>query len=76
MQLLRISLIVMAKDAGNPPMSSETTIIINIIDENDHDPLVTLTPVYPSSKNKSGRQSIASTYRTKCGSPSCVGQGK
>jgi len=48
-----IRLKIKATDGGSPSMSSECDVLIKIMDENDHDPRITLTPIRPSDANKS-----------------------
>ncbi|KAJ0050411.1 hypothetical protein NL108_003635 [Boleophthalmus pectinirostris] len=36
----RISFVVQAKDSGKPPLSSNATVILNILDENDNPPII------------------------------------
>ncbi|XP_054635851.1 protocadherin-18a isoform X1 [Dunckerocampus dactyliophorus] len=42
----RISFVVQAKDAGKPPLVSNATIILNILDENDNPPVIVVPQLW------------------------------
>ncbi|TKS69216.1 Protocadherin-18 Precursor [Collichthys lucidus] len=42
----RISFVVQAKDAGKPPLLSNATIILNILDENDNPPVIVVPQLW------------------------------
>ncbi|XP_049576485.1 protocadherin-18a isoform X1 [Syngnathus scovelli] len=42
----RISFIVQAKDAGTPPLLSNATIVLNILDENDNPPVIVVPQLW------------------------------
>ncbi|XP_077381138.1 protocadherin-18a isoform X1 [Festucalex cinctus] len=42
----RISFIVQAKDAGKPPLLSNATIVLNILDENDNPPMIVVPQLW------------------------------
>lgn len=41
-----ITFVVQAKDAGKPPMSSNATVILNILDENDNPPVIVVPQLW------------------------------
>ena len=53
--IFRIVLEVKATDDGLPSLSSECEVEIKILDENDNDPKISLTPVYPDAQNPKGK---------------------
>ncbi|XP_034542934.1 protocadherin-18a isoform X1 [Notolabrus celidotus] len=42
----RISFVVQAKDAGKPPLLSNSTVILNILDENDNPPVIVVPQLW------------------------------
>ncbi|XP_061536520.1 protocadherin-18a isoform X1 [Phycodurus eques] len=42
----RISFIVQAKDAGKPPLHSNATVVLNILDENDNPPVIVVPQLW------------------------------
>ena len=52
--LFRIVLKIKATDNGLPSLSSECEVEMKILDENDNDPKISLTPVYPDAKYPQG----------------------
>ncbi|XP_034043526.1 protocadherin-18a isoform X2 [Thalassophryne amazonica] len=42
----RISFVVQAKDAGTPPLRSNATVILNILDENDNPPVIVVPQLW------------------------------
>ncbi|KAM9856476.1 protocadherin-18a [Aulostomus maculatus] len=42
----RISFVVQAKDAGKPPMLSNATVVLNILDENDNPPVIVVPQLW------------------------------
>uniref|UniRef100_A0A8C7WM79 Protocadherin 18a n=1 Tax=Oryzias sinensis TaxID=183150 RepID=A0A8C7WM79_9TELE len=42
----RISFVVQAKDAGKPPLQSNATVVLNILDENDNPPLIVVPQLW------------------------------
>uniref|UniRef100_A0A8C5MC02 Protocadherin alpha subfamily C, 2 n=1 Tax=Leptobrachium leishanense TaxID=445787 RepID=A0A8C5MC02_9ANUR len=48
-RLREFHFVIQAQDAGNPPLSSSTTVTIFVVDQNDHAPTI----LYPASSNNS-----------------------
>ncbi|XP_075893071.1 protocadherin-18a isoform X2 [Nelusetta ayraudi] len=66
----RITFVVQAKDAGKPPLLSNATVVLNILDENDNPPLIVVPQLWnftadvPASKFTEAGQLVTTVRAT------------